>query len=296
MVINAIRYLGNGFSVVPTKGKRPIVPWKQYQYKTPDASQIIRWWANSDYGIAIVCGISSDGLAVLDFDDRDAFNTILPFLDTFPDDFLTVGTPNGFHLYFRCSDLVKTTKLAMTTDGAVLVELKGVGGYVIAPNPPDSSYVLLAGSFGHIPTLSKQDVARIVIESRKLDQRPPVDHVSFRGRKRGVGKTVQSNNVFDYIEHHIKQVEEKICNAGNGNRNNTLFSSACWVGEMVGGGYVTRDSAEDMLYNAAQSSGLVSDGRDGRNQTRKTIRFGLRTGIMRPLTIESDSILDGVPA
>ena len=293
MVAQSIRYINSGLSVVPTKGKRPMFAWKAYQYQAPSIQQALQWWNGyPSRGIAIICGVGSGGLAVLDFDNKEAYREMSMFLLDICPDMPIIKTPNGYHVYFRCNDLVKTTKLAMNNDG-VIVEFKGVGGYVVAP--PTPRYVVTSGDITKLPTLSKEQVSKIVLEARTLDERPPVE-ITLTKNGRGVGKTIQTTNVEAYVAEKMEEIREGVSNAGKGNRNNSLFAYAAWAGEFVGGGYVTLDDALILLYDAATLSGLTSDKNDGRKQTNKTIKWGLRKGMKKPIFLETDDLLDGIPA
>lgn len=69
----ALVYLARGFLVIPIrhKDKRPLLPWREYQARRPNRTEVVSWfkrWPNA--GIAIVCGAVS-GLAVLDCDPRN---------------------------------------------------------------------------------------------------------------------------------------------------------------------------------------------------------------------------------
>jgi hypothetical protein len=44
MVRTALTLLDNGFSVVPAIGKKPSTPWRVYQIKRPQKTQIIKWF------------------------------------------------------------------------------------------------------------------------------------------------------------------------------------------------------------------------------------------------------------
>lgn len=68
----AINYVEkHGFSVIPLtdggRSKKPAVSWEPYQTRRPIVQQLEEWFAETDYGIGIVCGAIS-GIVVADDD------------------------------------------------------------------------------------------------------------------------------------------------------------------------------------------------------------------------------------
>ena len=63
----ALAYREEGVSVIPVNGKVPIVEWGVYRERHATKEEIYSWFANTDWGIAAVCGRLSD-LSVLDAD------------------------------------------------------------------------------------------------------------------------------------------------------------------------------------------------------------------------------------
>ena len=68
----AFEYLDRGWPVIPAKGKRPAVPWSEYQTSRPSVDQVKKWFAsNENYNLAVVTGNVS-GLVVIDCDTIEA--------------------------------------------------------------------------------------------------------------------------------------------------------------------------------------------------------------------------------
>ena len=81
----ALEYLKRGFSVIPLhgpneprneppdkRGKRPPIPWKEYQIKRPSEAAIQEWFDNGNYyNMGIVTGALS-GITIVDFDTPEA--------------------------------------------------------------------------------------------------------------------------------------------------------------------------------------------------------------------------------
>lgn len=289
MVPSSISYIASGLSVVPTIGKRPAVNWKIFQHQKPTKSQALGWWnANPDkYGMAIVCGIASGGLAVLDFDNEGAFLKMNPFISRINDDLPIIKSPHGHHIYLRCTKLIKTMKLAM--NGSVLVELKGVGGYVIAP--PSEGYSVLRGSITNIPTLTESEIVKIVKEAKKLDKRvsfnPPRKHHKGKSHVKTVG------DIDSYVQGSLARMQERVATEIEGKRNETLFVASCSVGEFVGGEYITMRQGFNVMLEAATASGLYGE-KGGKKDVAKTINSGIKRGMLQPIKLQVDSLLEGM--
>ena len=85
---------------VPHGGKFPTMPWKAFQEDLPTEGQLEQWFA-SDVGLCALCGSISDGLGVLDFDVREAYES---WCDAFPvlsEELPTAKTGRGYHVFFR---------------------------------------------------------------------------------------------------------------------------------------------------------------------------------------------------
>ena len=80
----------------------------------------------------------------------------------------------------------------------------------------------------------------------------------------------------------LKALEEECDNvafAQEGNRNHQLNTSAFALGQLVGGGALSRSTVERNLFFAAQRSGLPE------NEIEKTLRSGIEAGIAVPRTL-----------
>jgi hypothetical protein len=120
-----------GFRVIPLVPgqKTPLIPdWPNRA--TSDEGTICEWWSRwPDANIGIVTGRYRDGyFIVLDFDPRNGGD----WWDDVGEDLLpptwVVHTPSGGrHFYYKTTELVRCAKLP---DG---VDLRGEGGYVVAP-------------------------------------------------------------------------------------------------------------------------------------------------------------------
>ncbi len=155
----AIQLLREGFSVIPIRAdgsKSPLLKeWKPYQSRRATEEQIAEWFGDNiySYGIGIICGDVSSNLAVADFETSEVFEAFrdkLPsnlrtLIDSCPS-VLTPGSPkrggtSGVHVYMQIVDAAppsdpKVARRLIDGKEQTLIEIKGKGGYVIAPGSP----------------------------------------------------------------------------------------------------------------------------------------------------------------
>ncbi len=168
-------YLSYGLSVIPiaTNGRKepadtpatPGMKWGEFQKRRPTHDELDAWFGDGERGVAIVGGAVSGGLEILDFDSAAAWEEWEMLLGLAGRASMLAGFPRartpcgGRHLYLRHSGAGRNGKLARTADGKkTLIELKGEGGYVLAPgcptacNPKGPCYeweVTLEQAWGH---------------------------------------------------------------------------------------------------------------------------------------------------
>lgn len=130
MLQAALWYASKGFSVFPcsTLSKNPATK-HGFRDATTDATQIRKWWGEGrDYNIGIPTG-TVNSIVVLDIDPRNGGDEQIGGFNI--PETLAVDTPGGHHLYFKLpsNGAVKSGKL----DGFSGLDIKGDGGYVVAP-------------------------------------------------------------------------------------------------------------------------------------------------------------------
>lgn len=139
-------YYELGFSIFPLKpkSKEPMGgSWLKYQTKRASPGQISKWWHESEgLNIAIVCGKIS-GIVVVDIDHQEKLPPGLFFPPT-----ASVKTGRGYHYYYRLNEgqKIKTTKYNWG-------EIRGEGGYVVAPCSTHPSGIVYEWVDGGWPTL-----------------------------------------------------------------------------------------------------------------------------------------------
>jgi hypothetical protein len=93
-----------------------------------------------------------------------------------------------------------------------------------------------------------------------------------------------------FIDGLMKKNLGLIKDASIGDRNNQLFRSSCYIGELVGGGHISATEYIQTLYGIARDIGLVSE--DGDESVNKTISSGIRQGMSNPMVIEQDEFME----
>ena len=159
-VIDAARaYVRAGFSVIPIKtdgSKRPPpVSWKLWQSRRASPYEIGQMF-RADVGLAILGGVISGGLELLDFDRAEFIDPWIARVEAAAQGLIArlprVRTPKGgAHFYYRCSTIEGNQKLAQEPPSVdkegqpkpnTLIETRGEGGYVLAPPSPPACHPL----------------------------------------------------------------------------------------------------------------------------------------------------------
>lgn len=134
----AIGYALRGWRVFPVKGKLPLVMWQDEA--TTDEDHIRVWWEQQfpEAGVAIVTG---SGLVVLDVDAKNGgLESLDALFKEYADKLPEAGTPvvrtggGGLHFYFSTEK-----ELRNRTGVRPGIDIRGDGGYVVAPPSPHAS-------------------------------------------------------------------------------------------------------------------------------------------------------------
>ncbi len=119
----ALSYLGLGWSVIPVGiDKRPLIEWKKYQSEFATKEEVENWFfKNPNANIGIVTGTISK-LTVIDIEKGGD-------PELFPETVKSQTGGGGWHYYYRSPDSI-VRNAVRTKD---LVDIRGEGGYVLAP-------------------------------------------------------------------------------------------------------------------------------------------------------------------
>lgn len=145
----ATAYRNWGWSVIPVHGKRATIrTWNPYRRRLPTDDELREWFSGGHHatGLAVICGAVSGGLAVRDFDDEGAYLDWAKGHRHLASTLPTVKTRRGMHVYLRAPG----SRTRRYPDG----ELRGEGGYVIAPpskHPDGGTYEWVNNPSGMLP-------------------------------------------------------------------------------------------------------------------------------------------------
>jgi len=119
----AQEYLSKGYSVIPVStNKKPLIKWTEYQTRKAEETEVQQWLQQfPDMQLGIVTGAISD-LVVIDVEEGGDHTQ-------FPETLTATTGGNGYHLYYKHPGTpVKNGVKVME-----LVDIRGDGGYVVAP-------------------------------------------------------------------------------------------------------------------------------------------------------------------
>lgn len=114
----------------PGDGKVPAIKWSEFQHRHATDDELIAWFSRDPHNVAVVVGAISD-VVVVDADDSRALAWCTAHLKYTP---WQTRTSHGYHLWYRypCVHVGNSVGL-QTRDGRLRIDVRGEGGYVIAP-------------------------------------------------------------------------------------------------------------------------------------------------------------------
>lgn len=155
----ALAYAQMGYSVIPVGiDKRPPILWECYQHQRASPAVIKGWYSiYPDAGVAIVTGVIS-GIFVVDVDPRHG-GDLAPY-GLMPATFTVHTGGGGWHFYFKG---VQPCRTAVVPG----VDIKGEGGYVVAPpsgHPSGGKYTIEVDTE---PTIPPAWLPRLITRARQ---------------------------------------------------------------------------------------------------------------------------------
>jgi bifunctional DNA primase/polymerase-like protein len=143
-IATAEKLLARGLSVFPVPRPRPGVPpgepgdgkvpairWKELQNRLPTWGDIVRWFGREPVNIAAATGGGVSDVVVIDADAPEALRWCTQHLPYTP---WQTQTARGFHLWYAHPGVsVRNRARLETRDGRLAIDVRGDGGYVIAP-------------------------------------------------------------------------------------------------------------------------------------------------------------------
>ena len=266
----ALRYVQNGYSIVPCVGKKASVPWADFCEGRATPAQVNRWHnAGLLENVAIIGGAVSGNLVIVDLDGDEAVGR---FADAFPSlmDTYTVisGSGHGAHLYLRASILPKSKRTTGLEWGNV--ELRADGCYVVAPPSihPNTNRPYIVSNRVPIKRVTSLVLLANWIDAQNASKRTAPTHSTER-------PAIDSSK---WALAALEAESAAVRTAPAGARNHTLNRAAYKLGQLVGAGKLNQSEVETVLLAAAES--LARD--DGEITVVRTIRSGLNAGIANP--------------
>jgi bifunctional DNA primase/polymerase-like protein len=114
----------------PGDGKVPAILWREYQTRLPTETELADWFGGAPMNIAVITGAVS-GVVVVDADSRDAMQWVARRLLYTP---WQTQTARGYHLWYRHPGVRVPNRARLDTrEGRLAIDVRGDGGYVIAP-------------------------------------------------------------------------------------------------------------------------------------------------------------------
>lgn len=241
------KYYDMGLSVMPVRGKMPLLSWKKWQEVRATPEQIAAWDAGP-HNVGIITGRLS-GIMVIDVDGK----TDMEFPETW-----TVKTSKGYHYYFNLPD---GADLRNRTRAFPNIDIRAEGGYVVAPpSVHESGHV-----YEWIRSPEDTDLADIPDFIFK-DREPAQTH-------RPVQQTARvSDGSNPYIEAAINGEISALSGAVEGTRNDQLNRSAFALAGLLPPGKVY-----ELLRPVALTIGLTA------SETDKTIASAIKSALPREI-------------
>lgn len=199
-------------------GKTPSDSWKRFQATPPDADYLRQWFGNGHQrNIGVVTGAVSN-LVVIDLDSPEAVAWADAHLPATP---WQVGTGHGQHRGYRHPGVPVGNKVRIRTgDPAIKIDVRGDGGYVVAPGSVHRSgvsyeFIQAPIAMSDLPVF---DPAWLRIEE------PPVSRQVRRARDRSEEKT--NDQLLRRVGKYLANTPPAI--AGEGGDTHT-FTTICRV-------------------------------------------------------------------
>lgn len=237
-------YYDLGFSVMPVRGKLPLLSWKKWQKERPLPEQV-EAWDRTNHNIGIITGKVS-GIVVVDVDGE----TDKEFTPTW-----TVKTSKGFHYYFNYQPIGNRARIAENID------IRGEGGYVVAPPSRHES--------GHVyewvrdPSTEIADLPDWVLAAQEKEKPILLSQPA---------RIILNETNEPYIQAAIDGEASALRNAIEGTRNDQLNRSAFALAQLMSAGQV-----KSILQPIALSIGLNAI------EVEKTLNSAIKSAVPRDI-------------
>lgn len=186
----ALKYVQAGISCIPIRldgSKSPAIPaWQEYQKRLPTEEEVRQWFAQPR-GIGVIGGAVSGNLECIDIERQESFDEWRQLVEEampgLMGKLVISTTPGGkydscgFHVRYRVAgDAFGCQKLAKLDATNLLAELKGEGGYALAPggdaraHPSGKEYLNIQGRLSELPIISTAERDILIAKAIELNQ------------------------------------------------------------------------------------------------------------------------------
>ncbi len=255
------------------KGKTPLTP-NGCKAATRDPDQIAEWdkqFPGCNWGIAT--GSPSGNLLVVDVDGiweapGDAWTQIANSAGGLPRTVTVLaGSGHSMHWYFRLPDEVTLGNTAGNLGPGI--DTRGEGGYVICPpsqHPSGQKYIWILSPFeAPVAPIPDRILDLLLPKQRQLPPAPP--RIASGDCERGM--------------RILEEECHRVAKAVEGTRNQTAFTAAAAIGNLVAGGELVLRVAAEALVEAARISGLPD------REAETAVANGLKVGMTTPRTLRT---------
>lgn len=258
----AVAYASLGWPTFPCRpaGKAPLTKHGRND-ATVDLDQVNAWWDRwPDANVAIATG--PPGPTVVDCDGPVGRRSWQELVGTWSAPWSITGG-GGWHVFYAGDETIRNRVGWLDK-----VDLRGVGGYVIAPPSVHETGNVYRWERAPVDLLPNLPIG--IRDLLAVEDRPrPAVVIPWNLSSVGGG----------YGTAALEGECERVAGAAAGTRNDTLVRSAFRIGQLVAAGRVDPAAAVDELLRAAVAAGLPV------SEASKTVLSGLKAGATRPRSV-----------
>ena len=279
-VVAALEYVGRGWAVFPlhgiqrgrctcgrsdcsSPGKHPLTR-RGLHDATRDENVVRRWWWRwRGANVAVATGEVS-AIAVVDIDLPGALGSLEHVLEHLPPTLTGLAGGGGLHLVYACERKLgnKTGRLPGLAAEVVGIDLRGDGGYVVAPPSRHRSGVRYSWL--------DDAVAPVLVPDWMQEAPRP------RQPRAAVGPAHFHGDGSAYGLHVLSEELARLGRAAKGRRNHELNRAAFTVAQVTAGGELLEASARAALVAEGVRIGLTE------HEVALTIASAFRAGSAQP--------------
>ncbi|WP_158261277.1 MULTISPECIES: AAA family ATPase [Pirellulaceae] len=279
-----------GYNLIPSFGKKPLVEWKKYQTKRVKVSEVKAWmknpWEQSPINWLLLTGhcpySTAIGVAIVDADDEEAVAIVEKHCPHTP---LTITTSRGKHFVYRMPKEHVACRGKTTIAGTTYnLDIKADGGYVVTPGSQHQS--------GHIYR-SSQPWTQEVLQACPVYDPSWIPHETKESDLEGHGEYTDHNDALQLVEMpvHVRKLQAKQW---------LSWQKGAAVGGSSCSGYCLKlaiillwefglpvDDAEELLYEWGQRADQLDENGNWYPWSDSEIRHKIKSAIAKSSKIGS---------